>query len=119
MLPPIAIFAAFATVATAFIRKDSEIKKKQQQLAEAVKAYEEHLFQQIDPPRIDDDGESLFTRVERSSDDVVHVAIQEWEKQLLGSLTMKEYELYTEKLLQYVELLDESIEHMQAMLQHH
>ena len=58
-------------------------------------------------------------RVERSSDDVVHVAIQEWEKQLLGSLTMKEYELYTEKLLQYVELLDESIEHMQAMLQHH
>ncbi|OCS91066.1 nuclease-related domain-containing protein [Caryophanon latum] len=119
VFPPIAIFAAFATVATAFIRKDSEIKKKQQQLAEAVKAYEEHLFQQIDPPRIDDDGESLFTRVERSSDDVVHVAIQEWEKQLLGSLTMKEYELYTEKLLQYVELLDESIEHMQAMLQHH
>lgn len=117
VFPPIAIFAAIATIATAFIRKGSEIKKKQAQLAEAVKAYEEHLFQQIDPPRIQEQGESLFIRVERSSDDVVHAAIKQWEQQLLGELTMNEYDMYTQKLLQYVELIDESIAHMKAMLQ--
>lgn len=110
VFPPIAIFAAVATVATAVWRKDSEVAKRKEQLSEAVNSYKQHLFQQIDPPRITGKADSVFQHIEKTSDTIVKAAITEWEKQLFGDLTTDDYQAVVQALLSYATLIDESLE---------
>ena len=109
VFPPIAIFAAVATIATAVLRKDSEIQKRQNQLAEAVNSYRQHIFQQIDPPRLSGNENSLFQRIEKTSDDIVNTTIAEWEKQLFGQIKIEDYQQLINEMLLYAGLIDESI----------
>lgn len=109
VFPPIAVFAAIATIATAVLRKDNEIQKKQSQLEEAVNSYRQHIFQQIDPPRLSGNHKSLFQQIEKTSDDIVNTTICEWEKQLFGQIKVDDYQELINSMLLYAELIDESI----------
>ena len=109
VFPPIAIFAAVATIATAVLRKDSEIQNRQHQLEEAVNSYMQHIFQQIDPPRLSGSHNSLFQRIEKISDDIVNTTIFEWEKQLFGQIKIDDYQELINAMLLYAELINESI----------
>lgn len=109
VFPPIAVFAVIATIATAVIRKDHEVQKQQKQLEDAVKSYEEHLFQQIDPPRLTQTQRSVFSKIEKASDAIVHETIAEWERQLFGSLHTADYQALIEHLLRYADSIDQAI----------
>lgn len=116
VFPPIAVFAVIATIATAVVGKGHEIKKQHEQLTEAVKAYEEHLFQQIDPPRLEKMQQSVFLKIEKTSDIIVQQAIAEWERQLFGKLTIKDYEQVINELVTYASFVDEAIRDVQEQL---
>ncbi|OCS85381.1 hypothetical protein [Caryophanon tenue] len=93
-----------------------EIKKQHEQLTEAVKAYEKHLFQQIDPPRLEKMQQSVFLKIEKTSDIIVQQAIAEWERQLFGKLTIKDYEQVINELVTYASFVDEAIRDVQEQL---
>lgn len=117
VFPPIAIFAAVATVATAVIKKDSEVENRIQQVKQVLQEYEKHIFQQMDPPRINSNKPSLFLEIEKKSDELIYTTIAHWEKQLLGDLTSSDYEMLIRKLTQYASLIEEGIIEVRNILE--
>lgn len=116
VFPPIAFFAAFATVTTGIVTKNKVIESRKEEVKTAAESMYSHILKEFNPPRTQNKKNALFIEVDIASTLYTKGAVKQGKERLLGDLTLNHYMDLIHAFQELDLLLQSSIEHLEKQL---
>ncbi|MGE7602983.1 hypothetical protein ACQKL5_10790 [Peribacillus sp. NPDC097675] len=112
VFPPVALFAAIATVVVGVITKEKAVQKRKKDIDDAVNQYHQYFLVQLYSLKLASlDNKSTSLYMEEMGKKMIDEAVYQWEKNYFGNLKMDHFQKLNQsfvKHLMYVnEVLDE------------
>ncbi|PID04302.1 hypothetical protein CSV67_02215 [Sporosarcina sp. P2] len=117
VFPPIAFFAAIATVTTGIVTKNHVIETRKQEVKNAADTIYSHVMKELNPPRTVSRKNALFTQVDETSNLYTLQAVKQGTEQLLGNLSLDHYRDLIHGFQQFDQLLQEALVDLECQLQ--
>jgi len=110
VFPPVAIFAALATVMVSLLTKKKALENRRKQIAEALKQYHKHFLLQIEIGKIKElKDKTIRKTMNEQSEHIVKKTIQQWTKAISGNLGMQHYRMIVSAFEKHLNLIDQCI----------
>jgi hypothetical protein len=114
VFPPIAIFAAIATVVVGVLTKDKSIEKRKKDVQEAVTRYYQFFLQQLYVlPLKELENKSISEYIESKSQAIVDETVREWEKRYFGKLSIEHFRQLNQAFIKHLVYVNEAIEELE------
>jgi hypothetical protein len=111
VFPPIAAFALAAGAVTGILTKEKSIENNKKQAAEAVNDYYRYIIISIEKTVFKELGNTTFRKyISACSNEVIEGAILNYEKAVLGNLTVENYMELHSAFQKHLMLLNEELE---------
>jgi hypothetical protein len=114
VFPPIAIFAAIATVVVGVLTKDKAIEKRKKDIHEAVNRYYHFFLQQLYVlPLAELENKSISVYIETKSQAIIDETVREWEERCFGQLTIDHFRKLNQAFIKHLMYVNEAIEELE------
>jgi hypothetical protein len=114
VFPPIAIFAAIATIVVGVLTKDQAIEKRKKDIHEAVTRYYQFFLQQLYVlPLAELEHRSISEYIETKSQAIVEETVSEWEETCFGQLTIEHFRNLNQAFTKHLMYVNEAIEELE------
>ncbi|WP_462409374.1 hypothetical protein [Neobacillus sp. Marseille-QA0830] len=114
VFPPIAIFAAIATVLVGVLTKDKAIEKRKQDIQEVVTRYYHFFLQQLYVlPLAELKNKSISEYIENKGYEIVEQTVKEWEENCFGKLKVEDFRRLNNAFMKHLMYVNEAIEQLE------
>ncbi|MBS4212868.1 hypothetical protein [Neobacillus rhizophilus] len=111
VFPPIALFAALATVLVGVLTKDKAVEKRKQDINEAVTRYHHFFLQQLYVLKLLElENKSISEYIELKGRAIVEETVKEWERKYFGNLRMEHFRKLNQAFVRHLMYVNEAVE---------
>ncbi|MFC4801348.1 hypothetical protein ACFPA1_18630 [Neobacillus sp. GCM10023253] len=111
VFPPIAIFAALATVLVGVLTKDRAVEKRKHDINEAVTRYHHFFLQQLYVLKLSElENKSISEYIELKGRAIVEETVKEWERKYFGNLRMDHFRKLNQAFVRHLMYVNEAME---------
>lgn len=111
LFPPLIILTAAATVLTGQFTKEQDFEQRRKQIEESVNRYHRFLITYLDSAPLEElNNVNMRTYMTRISERIVNNTVAEWEKRILGKLTVNDYRNLNSAFSRHLALIAEAID---------
>lgn len=111
VFPPIALFAALATVLVGVLTKDKAVEKRKRDINEAVTRYHHFFLQQLYVLKLSElENKSISEYIELKGRAIVEETVKEWERKYFGNLRMEHFRKLNQAFIRHLMYVNEAME---------
>lgn len=113
VFPPIAIFAALATVLVGVLTKNRAVEKRKQDINEAVTRYHHFFLQQLYVLKLSElENKSISEYIELKGRAIVEETVKEWERKYFGKLRIEHFRKLNQAFVRHLMYVNEAVEEL-------
>jgi hypothetical protein len=113
VFPPVALFAAVATVVVGVATKEKAIQKRKKDIDDAVNQYHQYFLLQLYSlklPSLDNKCTSVY--MEEMGQKIVEEAVNQWEKNYFGELKINHFRKLNQAFVKHLMYVNEAIDEL-------
>lgn len=111
VFPPVAIFAAAATIVVGVVTKEKAIQKRQKEIKDAVNQYLQYfLLQLYILPLSSLNNKSTSVYMEGMGQKIVEEAVKQWEKNYFGNLKVEHFRKLNQAFVKHLMYINEALD---------
>ncbi|WP_456276556.1 hypothetical protein [Bacillus sp. AK128] len=115
VFPPVAIFAAVATVVVGVLTKDKAIEKRKKDIAAAVNEYHHYFLVQLYTLPLESLGnKSISIYMEQLGDKIIEETVHQWEASYFGNLKIDHFRKLNHAFVKHLMYVNEAIEELET-----
>lgn len=113
VFPPVAIFAAAATVFVGVVTKEKAVEKRKREIDDAVNQYHHHFLLQLYTMKLASlDNKSTSIYFEDMGNKIVDEAVKQWEQNYFGDLKIEHFRKLNQAFLKHLMYVNEAIDEL-------
>ncbi|SOC37082.1 hypothetical protein [Ureibacillus acetophenoni] len=113
VFPPVALFAATATVFVGVITKDKAVVKRKKEIDDAVNQYHHHFLLQLYSMKLQTLGnKSTSIYFEDMGNKIVDEAVRQWEENYFGDLNMDHFRMLNQAFVKHLLYVNEAMDEL-------
>ncbi|WP_423799915.1 hypothetical protein [Neobacillus sp. SAB-20_R2A] len=114
VFPPIALFAALATVLVGVLTKDKAVEKRKQDINEAVTRYHHFFLQQLYVLKLSElENKSISEYIELKGRAIVEETVKEWERKYFRKLRIEHFRKLNQAFVRHLMYVNEAVEELE------